>query len=65
MFKGMSDSQVAAGSLAVKTIGPVTETVRFQIPEPTRFQKYVNMPLSKTLKGTIGVKSLWIRATAK
>lgn len=57
-------SYQVAGSLAVKTVGPVTEKLLVRIPETTRW-KSVAMPLSKALNSNCSCKSLLIRANAK
>jgi hypothetical protein len=60
--------EVAAISLAVMSIGPVTERLLVQIPEPTTVgnnKKMDNVPLSKVLNPNCSCKSLWIRASAK
>ena len=52
------------GSLAVKSIGPVTKRLLVRIPEPTRW-KICRRALSKALNPNCSCKSVWIRASAK
>ena len=50
-------------SLAVKSVGPVTERSLVWILEPTRGK--ISVPLSKALNPNCSYKSFWIRVSAK